>query len=196
MKFYEIKPEVQGMPAKISYEIHNSSASLVTVSFGFYASQTSSALSIPINLSVPANTKYTRDGEPVAVPNGAKYIGVNIQGNATAYVYRLDVDELPFVEREIDGTSYVLQNGYLAFVTLQPNFYVFDLPARNVEINGAPAFVRGIQKKKKQEVSFPVGEEPNLTQLVKTNIGNGAIEKMSLVLHSRMAKITLKYDTE
>ena len=54
----------------------------------------------------------------------------------------------------------------------------------------------GIKKLKTQTIRFPVLTDPDLTELVKTNLGNGTIEKLSINLSSRSAKATLKYDTE
>ena len=80
---------------------------------------------------------------------------------------------------------------------LQPNFWLYDMPARNINVNDRDIFARGIQRQKKQDLTFPIGnDDPNPLQLVKTNIGNGQIEKLSINLSSRTSKTTLKYDTE
>lgn len=103
---------------------------------------------------------------------------------------------LPFTRQTVNGVEYFLQNGYLAFINLQPNYWTYDLPAREVQINGSTYYANGIEKKKKQTLMFPVGTDPNPMQLVKTCLGNGQIDKMSINLCSRMTKTTLKYDTE
>lgn len=103
---------------------------------------------------------------------------------------------LPFTRQTVNGVEYFLQNGYLAFINLQPNYWTYDLPAREVQINGSTYYANGIEKKKKQTLMFPVGTDPNPMQLVKTYLGNGQIDKMSINLCSRMTKTTLKYDTE
>ena len=73
---------------------------------------------------------------------------------------------------------------------------MFDMPAWNVAINGVQQIVQGIKKLKTQTIKFPVLTEPNLTNLIKTELGNGTIQKMSVNLSSRNANTTLKYDTE
>ena len=83
----------------------------------------------------------------------------------------------------------------LAFSTLQPNFYVYDLPAKKVIINGIERFVE-TDRKRKQTFSFPVYGDFDPMKLVNTHLGLGQIDKISLNLHSRSAKTTLKYDTE
>ena len=70
------------------------------------------------------------------------------------------------------------------------------MPAWDIEVNGEEWTSSGIQRNKKQQLSFPAGvSDPNVQQLVKTYIGNGQIDKMSINLSSRTAKVTLKYNT-
>jgi len=38
--------------------------------------------------------------------------------------------------------------------------------------------------------------DPDMVKLIKTQLGNGTIQKISINLSSRNAKATLKYDTE
>lgn len=105
--------------------------------------------------------------------------------------------ELPFTRQTVDGVEYFLQNGYLAFINIQPTYWVYDMPARNFKINNIPNYAIGIERKKKQTLNFPAGTtDPNPMQLIKTYIGNGQVDKLSVNLCSRNIKATLKYDTE
>lgn len=105
--------------------------------------------------------------------------------------------ELPFVRRDVDNVTYYLQNGYLAMVNLQPQYWLYDMPARNLVVNGVNVWAYGIQRRKSQTITFPVGDnDPDILELVKTQIGNGEFEKISINLSSRTAEATLKYDTE
>lgn len=106
--------------------------------------------------------------------------------------------ELPFTRQTVDGVEYFLQNGYLAFINIQPTYWVYDMPARNFEINNSQYYaLGGLERKKKQTLNFPAGTtDPNPMQLVKTYIGNGQVDKLSVNLCSRNIKATLKYDTE
>ena len=88
-----------------------------------------------------------------------------------------------------------LQNGYLAFDFLQ-RYYDYDMPARNYEINGITKIALGVKKLKTQTIRFPVTQDPDLVKLIKTNLGNGVIDKISVNLSSREANATLRYDTE
>lgn len=105
--------------------------------------------------------------------------------------------ELPFTRQTVDGVEYFLQNGYLAFINIQPTYWVYDMPARNFKINNIPNYAISIERKKKQTLNFPAGTtDPNPMQLVKTYIGNGQVDKLSVNLCSLNIKATLKYDTE
>lgn len=106
--------------------------------------------------------------------------------------------ELPFTRQTVNGVEYFLQNGYLAFINIQPTYWVYDMPARNFKINNSPYYaLGGLERKKKQTLNFPAGTtDPNPMQLVKTYIGNGQVDKLSVNLCSRNIKATLKYDTE
>lgn len=103
--------------------------------------------------------------------------------------------ELPYINWEIDGNYHYLQNAYVAFCFLQ-QYYAYDMPAPSYEINGKQMNARGVKRLKSQTLRFPVLNDPNLVELVKTNLGNGTIEKLSVNLSSRNANATLKYDTE
>ena len=113
-----------------------------------------------------------------------------------AAVYRNGRYELPIVERNVDGANLRLQNGYLSWITLQPNYYIFDLPAKNVSINKEYYTAAETSRKRKQKVKFPTLESIDTKKLVKTYIGNGQVEKISINLSSRINEVTLKYDTE
>ena len=103
--------------------------------------------------------------------------------------------KLPYVNFHFNGTDHILQNAWVAFIFLQ-RYYAYDMPAPQYEINNERMYAYGIKKLKNQTLRFPVLNDPNLVQLVKTNLGNGTIEKLSVNLSSRNANATLKYDTE
>lgn len=104
--------------------------------------------------------------------------------------------KLPYKTFSIDGASLRAQNAYLSWIYLHENFWIYDLPAKKVTINNSDMTLSHISRKKKQKVSFPTLEELSTQKLVKTYLGNGQIEKISVNLSSRMNEVTLKYDTE
>lgn len=105
--------------------------------------------------------------------------------------YRQGEYQLPYYQT---GDS-KLQNGYAAFVYLQ-QYYFHDMPARLFRIGGVQYTALGMKKLKTQTTKFPVFADPDLLELIKTNLGNGMIEKLSVNLSSREANATLRYDTE
>lgn len=102
---------------------------------------------------------------------------------------------LPYVNWIVDGNDHYLQNAYVAFCFLQ-QYYAYDMPAPKYEINGEQFTAIGVKRLKTQSIRFPVYTDPQLFQSVKTNLGYGTIEKISVNLSSRNANATLKYDTE
>lgn len=103
--------------------------------------------------------------------------------------------ELPFYKQTVGNAEYILQNGFLANIYLQPTYWVYDMPAENLEINGAIVYAKSIERKKKQTLRFPAAIKINPLQLVATYLGNGQIDKINVNLCSSTAKATLKYDT-
>lgn len=154
---------------------------------------------------VPGTTVIQQDAGTTAyytVPDGALYMYIYL-GAADSYPYTpayigLVGDAgyyLPYVNFTVDENDHILQNAYVAFCLLQ-QYYAFDMPASQYEINGVQMVAQGIKKLKNQTIRFPVLTDPDLVELVKTNLGNGVIEKLSINLSSRNANATLKYDTE
>lgn len=103
--------------------------------------------------------------------------------------------KLPYLNFIIAGNDHYLQNAYVAFCILQ-DYYAFDMPAPDYEINGVQKVAIGTKRLKNQSLRFPMLYDPDLVELIKTNLGNGIIEKISINLSSRNANATLKYDTE
>lgn len=96
----------------------------------------------------------------------------------------------------IGAYDYQLQNYLVSMYVLQQLLLTYDMPSWNIEVNGVAVTASGIQRNRKQQVTFPAGDnDPNVLQLVKTTLGNGEYDKIIINLSSRMAKVTLKYDT-
>lgn len=102
---------------------------------------------------------------------------------------------LPYFNFNFDGADHWLQNAYVAFIFLQ-QYYFWDMPAPNFKINGIQYTAQGVKKLKTQTLDFPCLVDPEMFRLIKTNLGNGMIQKLSLNLSSRKANATLRYDTE
>lgn len=104
--------------------------------------------------------------------------------------------ELPFYSIVIDGARLRLQNGFASFVYLHLNFWRHDLPSYDVEINGEQTRALGITRTKTQPIKYPSLQDPDPLKLIKTYLGNGQINKLSINLSSRQNQINLIYDTE
>lgn len=112
------------------------------------------------------------------------------------FVLLMAVDgAVPTETLSFDGATYKLQNPFASFAYLQ-RFYLYDLPAPAYSIGGQGGIAIGTQRYKESEATFPALTDPDTKNLVKTNIGDGQIDKLSITLQGRTAKATLKYDTE
>lgn len=111
-----------------------------------------------------------------------------IEGNSGEYT-------LPYYNFQINETDHYLQNAYVAFCFLQ-RYYAYDMPALRYRINDTDIEALGIKKLKTQDIRFPLLHDIDLNQLIKTTLGEGVIDKLSINLSSRNANATLKYDTE
>jgi hypothetical protein len=97
---------------------------------------------------------------------------------------------LPLVSHVKDDTC-KLQNGYLSFERLR-EYYYYDLSGTHFRVDGEEGYAYA-KKLKKQEVSFPCLYDPDMQKLIKTEMGDGQIEKLTINLSSRVANATLKY---
>jgi len=134
---------------------------------------------------------------PTNADGGYIYGHPTILGQAVTITFEaLDAGyKLPYVNFSINNSNHILQNAWAAFIFLQ-NYYRYDMPAKRYAINGIEYESLGIKKLKTQTIKFPVLTEPDMFNLIKTGLGNGTIQKMSVNLSSRNANTTLKYDTE
>lgn len=105
------------------------------------------------------------------------------------------VYKLPYMTFTIDSVDYELQNAYAAFVWMQL-WYRYDMPGLWYKRNGVEERAKGVKKLKTQTIKFPALHDPDLMNLIKTTMGNGTIQKITINLSSRNANATLKYDTE
>ena len=144
------------------------------------------------NILISGANPVTYPETTIVAPSGTKKVVFNLYGSRSYARYNL---ALPYYNYVIDSQDHYLQNAYVAFCILQ-QYYAYDMPAHLYAINGVQMVAQGIKKLKNQSIRFPVLTDPDLVELVKTNLGNGVIEKLSVNLSSRNANATLKYDTE
>lgn len=130
-------------------------------------------------------------------PQGMSKDGfVLLAGEASGGDYVLPVVNVPSGWWPWVTKTLYLQNGDLAFCMLQTNYLTYDMPARNIEMNGQQTTAQAVRRTKVQEVRMPMYDDPRILEVVVTDLGYGIIEKMSIKLTSRIAKTTLKYEPE
>lgn len=139
----------------------------------------------------------------VTVPDGTRGMSFQCSASCTITVDILRPSsgdtmlQMPFVDAFADGVAITMQNGELSFLRLQDPYWLYDMPAKRLEVNGTATTAEGVSRMKRQTLTVPVGvADPVTTSLVRTAIGDGTIYNMSVRLTSRTAKITLEYDTE
>lgn len=106
--------------------------------------------------------------------------------------------ELPIVETQLvdeNGDTYnaVIQNFYAAWAYLV-RFYMYDMPASNLDCNVlGNLYASGVKMCMKHTIEFPTEEDLDELELIKTTIGNGKIDEISVNVNTRHAKVRLLY---
>lgn len=106
--------------------------------------------------------------------------------------------ELPIIETQLideNGDTYnaVIQNFYAAWAYLV-RFYMYDMPASNLDCNVlGDLYANGVKMCMKHTIEFPIEEDLNELELIKTTIGNGKIDEISVNVNTRHAKVRLLY---
>ena len=141
-----------------------------------------------------ADVDYMLTAPEDCSPDGFALLMAYYEDVTNEYYLPLVVTSVPSASR-VNMVIYV-QNYFAALSRLIPSFLVSDLPSWTYKIDGATFNSKGIQRGKKQTLPIPFGNTvPDVMKLVRTGIGDGQIEKLSLNLSSRVAKTTLKFDT-
>lgn len=97
------------------------------------------------------------------------------------------------VDENKDIYTAVAQNWYASWIYLQ-NFYLWDMPAYNIESNVFNyLYARDVKKCMKHTIEFSTEEDPDELELIKTAFGNGKIDEISINLDTRKAKVNLLY---
>lgn len=106
--------------------------------------------------------------------------------------------ELPIIETQLvdeNGDTYnaVIQNFYAAWAYLV-HFYMYDMPASNLDCNVlGDLYANGVKMCMKHTIEFPTEEDLDELELIKTAIGNGKIDEISVNVNTRHAKVRLLY---
>lgn len=104
--------------------------------------------------------------------------------------------ELPFIEQTFEGKPLFQQNGLLSWVYLHQKYWAYDLPAKQVRINGEEVMAKTVMRVKTQTVKYPTAFDVDPQKLVHTYLGQGRVDKSKTTIGTRMNEVTLKYETE
>lgn len=105
------------------------------------------------------------------------------------------IPESPIVEFS-KGTNelYICQNGYASLFDAHAKYLKFVSPAETIGYNETTVAAETLKRVREQifEYPWPGSFDPN--QLVKTGLGDGLIQEMSLNLFSRLLTLTLRHE--
>ena len=87
-------------------------------------------------------------------------------------------------------TNILVQNGFWTFYYLHDNFWGYNLPSPDVNINNVDITAITTKRGKEQTLVFPAGMNPDPTRLITSGIGNCEIDEMEINLATR--KCTIK----
>lgn len=107
--------------------------------------------------------------------------------------YNIPIIETTLIDENGDSYNAIIQNWYAAWAYLI-RFYMYDMPAYNLECNVLNnLYASDIKKCMKHTIEFPVEEDLDELELIKTSIGNGKIDEFSVNMDTRLAKVNLTY---
>ena len=148
--------------------------------------------------SHPANTGFSVDMS-VTAPNNAKYLCVTRLTASSNPVkpyhnsFTLPILRVSLKDENNNLYDAIIQNWYASWNYLI-GLYQYDLPAYKATCNTlGDIYANDIKKSMKHTINFHSEEDPDELQLIKTSIGDGKIDSVSINLDTRLAKANLMY---
>ena len=153
---------------------------------------------------VDISTLPEENGYKVIIPT-TEYIYYNVTPldynfGSTLKIYDASYS-LPIVKTTLvdeDGDSYeaIVQNWYASWAYLV-HFYMYDMPAGNIDCDVLNnLYVDAVKMCMKHTVEFPIEEDLDELELIKTSIGDGKIDEYSVNMNTRTAKVKLTYSPQ
>lgn len=103
---------------------------------------------------------------------------------------------VPVISMTVDGQTVRAQNGGMSMTYVQPRYLIYNMPSWSLKVNGADTVAKSIMKGRTQQVKVPCGRDDlDMMKLVRTEIGDGEVTKVTMPLLSRVEKVTLVYPT-
>lgn len=111
------------------------------------------------------------------------------------YSYTLPIVSVYLKDENGDTYNTTVQNWYASWLYLI-NTYMYDMPAFNIEYNSLTSglYVHSIKRCMSYAIEFPSEEDPNERSLIKTALGDGIIDEMSINIDTRLAAVDLVYE--
>lgn len=144
----------------------------------------SEVFSTDIDLMLYAPDKFSNDGFALmmASKNTGKVPIVAVSGlRDDEYIY----------------TYAVTPQNYLCSWLYLARYYMLDMPAYHIEYTRAPSAdayrVRGVKQFKQQDIEFQTSENIDLNKAIKTLVGTGIIDSLSMNIDTKLISATLVY---
>lgn len=110
--------------------------------------------------------------------------------------YELPIIETSLIDENGDSYSAIVQNWYASWAYLV-HFYMYDMPADNIDCNVLNnLYVNAVKMCMKHTIEFPIEEDLDELELIKTSIGNGKIDEYSVNMNTRTANVKLTYSPQ
>ena len=110
--------------------------------------------------------------------------------------YELPIIHITSVDEDGDTYEAIVQNWYASWVYLV-HFYMYDMPANNIGCNVLNNLhVNAVKMCMKHTIEFPIEEDLDELELIRTNIGGGKIDEYSVNMNTRTAKVKLMYSPQ
>lgn len=108
-------------------------------------------------------------------------------------IYKLPIIDTDIKDENDNMYEVQVQNWYASWLYLI-RCYMYDMPATNIEANSISILsVFDIKRCMSHTIEFPVEEDLDELELIKTSIGNGKIDEFSVNMNTRLAKVNLTY---
>ena len=106
------------------------------------------------------------------------------------------VYSLPFVNITLpNGDEYKVQNGYVAYTWLHPNYHRYSLPASLITLNEEDSTALSVTRRKIQDVEYPAVTIDSYLALVTTGLGDGKVLEFREDVNGEFVRVKIAHET-
>lgn len=109
--------------------------------------------------------------------------------------YEIPINDTTLLDENEKPYTASIQNIYASFVQLI-KLYMYDMSGDNIKCNVKNLEVEAIKKSMHHDIEVIEPDEIDEMKLIRTNIGNGKIDEMTVNMNTSLAKIKLVYKPE